>query len=150
MVPTYIIGKITYIDNNYLILENNGQGIIIYTPDIKRFKKDETRKLFISTMNSEYESTIYGFESFKELILFEDLISTNGIGPKKAMKFLDIGWKKLVNLFVDKAQDELWSITYIPTLTLTTIYNSYCNKYYAWIKNNFNDEIANKYGYWNE
>ena len=62
------------------------------------------------------------------------------------MKLLDIGWKKLINLFVDKAQDELWSIAYIPTLTLTNIYNSYCNKYYRWIKNNFNDEIDNKYG----
>lgn len=146
MIPTYIIGKITYIDNDYLILENNGQGIIIYTPDIKRFKKDETRKLFISTMNSEYESTIYGFESFKELILFEDLISLQGIGPNKAMLLLNNGWKTIANWLADNYRDKIHSITYISPRAWGDISDYYSKKYQKWVENNFDPRLNNYWG----
>ncbi|SFW05632.1 Holliday junction DNA helicase RuvA [Chlamydia abortus] len=33
----------------------------------------------------------YGFETFKELVMFEDLISLQGLGPKTAITILNEG-----------------------------------------------------------
>ena len=87
----YKIGKIINIDKDYVIFENNDIGELIYIPNSKRFKEGEIKKIFVSSIENEYSKTTYGFEDIKELILFEDLISLQGIGPKKAMLLLNNG-----------------------------------------------------------
>jgi len=87
----YKYGKIMHVNTNYLILDHNGNGELIYVPNIERFKKDEVRKVFISSIENEYTKTTYGFENFKELVLFEDLISLQGLGPKTAISILNEG-----------------------------------------------------------
>ncbi|CRH78931.1 holliday junction DNA helicase [Chlamydia trachomatis] len=64
---------------------------MIYVADIKRFNKDDLRKIFIYDVVNEYKKTTYGFENFKELIIFEDLISLQGLGPKTAISLLNLG-----------------------------------------------------------
>lgn len=92
----YKYGKIMHVNTNYLILDHNGEGELIYVPNIERFKKDEVRKIFISHIQNEYNNTTYGFDNFKELVIFEDLISLQGIGPKIAISILNEGWEKLL------------------------------------------------------
>ena len=41
----YKYGKIMHVNTNYLILDHNGNGELIYVPNIERFKKDEVRKV---------------------------------------------------------------------------------------------------------
>ena len=143
----YKIGKIINIDKDYLIFENNNIGELINVPDIKRFKEGETRKIFISSFQNEYSETTYGFEDIKELILFEDLISLQGIGPKKAMLLLNNGWKNITNLLANNEMDKIHqSITYIPPSACRNIFNYFLKKYQKWIESNFDPRINNNWG----
>ena len=145
----YKIGKIINIDKDYVIFENNDIGELINIPDVKRFKEGETRKIFISSIENEYTKTTYGFEDIKELILFEDLISLQGIGPKKAMLLLNNGWKTIANWLADNYRDKIHSITYISPRAWDTISGDYAKKYQKWIQSNFDPKLNNYSGsYW--
>ena len=146
----YKIGKIINIDKDYVIFENNGIGELINIPDVKRFKEGETRKIFISSIENEYTKTTYGFEDIKELILFEDLISLQGIGPKKAMLLLNNGWKTIANWLADNYRDKIHSITYISPRAWGDISDYYSKKYQKWVENNFDPRLNNYWGQsWN-
>ena len=142
----YKIGKIINIDKDYVIFENNDIGELINIPDVKRFKEGETRKIFISSIENEYTKTTYGFEDIKELILFEDLISLQGIGPNKAMLLLNNGWKNIANWLADNYRDKIHSITYISPRAWGDISDYYSKKYQKWIKSNFDPRLNNYWG----
>lgn len=145
----YKIGKIINITKDYVIFENNNIGELIHIPDVKRFKEGETRKIFISSIENEYSKTTYGFEDIKELILFDDLISLQGIGPKKAMLLLNNGWKTIANWLADNYRDKILSITYISPRAWDTISGDYAKKYQKWIQSNFDPKLNNYSGsYW--
>ncbi|GAA8717229.1 putative holliday junction DNA helicase RuvA [Chlamydia abortus] len=90
-MTVYKYGKIVHVNSNYLILDHNGSGELIYVPNISRFVRDDFKKIFISNIENEYMKVTYGFETFKELVMFEDLISLQGLGPKTAMTILNEG-----------------------------------------------------------
>ena len=134
----YKYGKIMHVNTNYLILDHNGTGELIYVPNIDRFKKDEVRKIFISNIENEYSKTTYGFENFKELVLFEDLISLQGVGPKTALIILNEGWEKIINLIANNAKDELSKINYVSSKVANNIVNNYQSKYQKFL-----DKLSN-------
>ncbi len=136
----YKYGKIMHVNTNYLILDHNGNGELIYVPNIERFKKDEVRKVFISTIENEYTKTTYGFENFKELVLFEDLISLQGLGPKTAISILNEGWEKIINLIADGNKDELEKINYVSSRVANNIVNNYQSKYAKFVEKLVNGE----------
>lgn len=142
----YKIGKLINIDKDYVIFENNDIGELINIPDVKRFKEGETRKIFISSIENEYTKATYGFEDIKELILFEDLISLQGIGPKKAMLLLNNGWKTIANWLADNYRDKIHSITYISPRAWGDISDYYSKKYQKWVENNFDPRLNNYWG----
>lgn len=145
----YKMGKIINIDKDYVIFENNDIGELINIPDVKRFKEGETRKIFISSIENEYTKTTYGFEDIKELILFEDLISLQGIGPKKAMLLLNNGWKTIATLLADNERYKIDLITHISPRAWDTISGDYAKKYQKWIQSNFDPKLNNYSGsYW--
>lgn len=145
----YKMGKIINIDKDYVIFENNDIGELINIPDVKRFKEGETRKIFISSIENEYTKTTYGFEDIKELILFEDLISLQGIGPKKAMLLLNDGWKTIATLLADNERYKIDLITHISPRAWDTISGDYAKKYQKWIQSNFDPKLNNYSGsYW--
>ena len=145
----YKIGKIINIDKDYVIFENNDTGELINIPDVKRFKEGETRKIFISSIENEYTKTTYGFEDIKELILFEDLISLQGIGPKKAILLLNNGWKTIATLLADNERYKIDLITHISPRAWDTISGDYAKKYQKWIQSNFDPKLNNYSGsYW--
>ena len=136
----YKIGKIINIDKDYVIFENNDIGELINIPDVKRFKEGETRKVFISSIENEYSKTTYGFETFKELVLFEDLISLQGLGPKTAISILNKGWEKIINLIADGNKDELEKINYVSSRVANNIISNYQSKYAKFVEKLVNDE----------
>ena len=136
----YKYGKIMHVNTNYLILDHNGNGELIYVPNIERFKKDEVRKIFISSIENEYTKTTYGFENFKELVLFEDLISLQGLGPKTAISILNEGWEKIINLIADSNKDELEKINYVSSRVANNIVSNYQSKYAKFVEKLVNGE----------
>lgn len=86
----YFIGKITYTDNNQVILENNGIGynIIMPTSDIMTLLPGDEAKIYTHTSVREDAFLLYGFLTKEELDFFRLLLSVNGVGPKAAVGIL--------------------------------------------------------------
>ncbi|AWX69226.1 Holliday junction branch migration protein RuvA [[Mycoplasma] anseris] len=138
----YKYGKIMHVNTNYLILDHNGEGELIYAPNIMRFKKDEVRKIFISNIENEYTKTTYGFENFKELVIFEDLISLQGLGPKTAISILNYGWENVLNWIANSNSEELNKIPYVSSKIANNIIFSFKEKYVKFFNKLNSDEVA--------
>ena len=87
----YIRGTIVEIDSNYVILDNNGIGYIIYVPNPYSYQLNKIYTIFIYTKVAEEEYTLYGFLTREEKELFLKLISVKGLGPKMSLPILSMG-----------------------------------------------------------
>ena len=87
----YIKGKVSEISSNYIVIENNNIGFMIYTALPYNFKLDETVCVYTHTYIREEVFDIYGFKTIDERNLFLKLISVKGIGPKGALSVLAKG-----------------------------------------------------------
>ncbi|MDV3198239.1 MAG: Holliday junction branch migration protein RuvA [Vigna little leaf phytoplasma] len=81
----YIKGIVMDIQNNFIILENNDIGYIIYLANTNYFDLKQKIKIFTYCHIKEEKKTLYGFLEKKELDFFHQLIKIPGIGPKNAM-----------------------------------------------------------------
>lgn len=89
----YIKGCITYIQDDRIILENQGIGYQIYTSQmvIQRLSdQKEDVKLYTYLHVREDELSLFGFPSKEELDTFQLLLSVNGVGPKAALAILSV------------------------------------------------------------
>ena len=73
----YIIGKITYIKNNSIVVDNSGIGYLVYVSNPYSFEINNEYKVFIYQHITEDENTLYGFKSIEEKDLFLKLYSKN-------------------------------------------------------------------------
>lgn len=87
----YITGKITEIGNNYIIVDNNGIGYIIYVPNPYSYGLDKSYTIYTYTCIREDEHSLYGFKERDEKDLFLKLISVKGLGPKMALPIIATG-----------------------------------------------------------
>ncbi len=97
----YKIGDVVSIGKNYVILESNYKGEIVYVPRPKDFTVDKNVKVFIYEYKYDNVSSLYGFKTFKERILFEDLLTVPGIGPKTGIQILKESIKKILGLLLN-------------------------------------------------
>lgn len=81
----YIKGIVKEIETNYIILENNNIGYLIYVTNPYSFQIDDEYKIYTYSNIKEDEYTLYGFTKKEELNLFLKLISVKGLGPKMAI-----------------------------------------------------------------
>lgn len=88
---SYIFGKITGIMSNHIVLDNNGVGYMVYTPNPYAFNEGSEYKVFIYQQVREDELALYGFKSSEEKDMFLKLISVKGLGPKMALPILATG-----------------------------------------------------------
>lgn len=86
----YIKGKITEIDNNYVIIENNGIGYMVYVANPYSYKEEEAT-IYLYHYIREDENSLYGFKSKEEKELFLKLISVKGLGCKMALPMFATG-----------------------------------------------------------
>ena len=84
----YIKGIIDGYGPNYISLENNGIGYLIYVPNPYSYHEGEEYKVFIYNHVREEENTLYGFKSETERDLFLRLINVKGVGPRLALPIL--------------------------------------------------------------
>lgn len=87
----YISGKVTEIESNYIVLDNNGIGYLIYTANPYSYEEGKEYKVFIYQYVREDENSLYGFKSRDEKDLFLKLIGVKGLGCKMALPMLASG-----------------------------------------------------------
>ena len=87
----FIKGKVSNICSNYIVLENNNIGFIIFTASPYSFKMNEEICVYTHTYVREDVFDLYGFKTIDERNLFIKLISVKGIGPKGALAILANG-----------------------------------------------------------
>ena len=87
----YIIGKITDIESNYIIVDNSGVGYKIYTASPYSFELDKEYKVYLYQHIREDENSLFGFKTKEDRNLFLKLIDVKGLGPKMALPMLATG-----------------------------------------------------------
>lgn len=88
----YIIGHITRITPEYIVLEQQGIGWQIFCPNPFAYRiKDETQQIFIHMYVREDAQQLFGFKTLDQRELFRKLIQVSGIGPKGALAILASG-----------------------------------------------------------
>ena len=88
---SYIIGKVTDINSNNIVLECNNIGYLIYVPNPFSYQIGNEYKVFVYNKIGEDEYSLYGFKTKEEYELFLKLISVKGLGAKLALPILATG-----------------------------------------------------------
>lgn len=89
----FIKGTVQYIGPEYIVVENNGMGYQISTPNPFSYTKQYGQEITIYTYTYVREDilALYGFPSREEKLLFLKLLNVSGIGPKGALAILAFG-----------------------------------------------------------
>lgn len=89
----YIKGTVDFVGPEYIVLESNGIGFQIITPNPFIYSKDFGTELRVYTYHYVREDlmALYGFASREEKTLFTKLLNVSGIGPKGALAILASG-----------------------------------------------------------
>ncbi|CAL58921.1 Holliday junction ATP-dependent DNA helicase RuvA [Mycoplasmopsis agalactiae] len=109
----YRIGEIIHKHNSNIIFESQGIGYSLILPDPERVEIKQKCKLYLFEIKNEYQYATYAFKDFKERLLFVDLISLNGIGPRAAFNILNFGFEKVVALIAEGNAEALIEIPYL-------------------------------------
>jgi Holliday junction DNA helicase RuvA len=91
MMIDYIIGKISYIGEDFFLLEIQGMGYRINTSSntLSQLIKGEDRQhVFTDLIVREDSMSLYGFVSEDEMKMFKLLLTVSKIGPKVACGIL--------------------------------------------------------------
>lgn len=86
----YIIGMVTEVAEDNIIVENGQIGFNIRVPYGYAFQVGTEVKIYTYTYVKEDAFQLYGFEAKDELALFKKLITVSGIGPKGALAILSV------------------------------------------------------------
>lgn len=87
----YMKGYIKDIESDYVVLDNNGIGYLIYTASPYSFEIDKEYTVYLYQYVREDEIALYGFKTAEEKKLFLRLISVKGLGCKMALPMLATG-----------------------------------------------------------
>ena len=87
----YMLGKITEIESNSIVLEVSGIGYQIFTPNPYSFDFNTEYKVYLYQYIREDENSLYGFKTKEEKEMFLKLIGVKGLGPKMALPILATG-----------------------------------------------------------
>ena len=88
----YLKGQVTRITPEYIVLEQQGVGWLLYTPNPYAFRTSASeQQIYVSLQVREDAQNLYGFHSLEQRELFKKLIQVSGIGPKGALAILASG-----------------------------------------------------------
>lgn len=83
-----LIGKVSDVFSDYSIVEVNGVGYKV--EGITEFLEGEEVSIYTYTHVREQELRLFGFRTKQELVLFEKLLDVQGVGPKIAIKIINL------------------------------------------------------------
>lgn len=133
----YIIGKVTYINKNYIYLESNYVGLKIFVKQdekavLNKVMKFYTTEITVETSKGQSFKQLYGFLNFTDFILFNKLITLPSIGPKTAINILSNNSELLISCIINK---DLIALEKLPGITercakiiISNLAEDYCNK----------------------
>ena len=84
----YIKGIISEIKPSYIVLDHDGIGYLILSPNPYSYQINSEVKVYLYQHVREDIIALYGFHTNEARDLFIRLISVSGIGPKSAMSLL--------------------------------------------------------------
>ena len=84
----YLSGNIKKQIANYIVIDVNGVGYKVFTPNPYYFKETNNVTVFVYNHVREEENSLYGFKTEDERDLFLRLIDVKGLGPKMAITIL--------------------------------------------------------------
>jgi Holliday junction DNA helicase RuvA len=89
----FIKGTVEFVGPEYIVIENNGIGYQISTPNPFIYSSKMNTNVTVYTYHYVLEDlmALYGFESREEKKLFTKLLNVSGIGPKGALAILASG-----------------------------------------------------------
>lgn len=99
----YIKGEIVKQESNYIVLDNNNIGYLIYVPNPYSYDLNREYTVYVYQYVREDEQTLYGFKTFEEKEMFLKLINVKGLGCKMALPMLATG---SINGIVDAIERE--------------------------------------------
>ena len=87
---SFLKGIVASIGENFIILETNEVGFMIYMPTSSLLRLNEGMAVTVHTHMSvsENDISLYGFLSREENNMFKKLITVSGIGPRAALSIL--------------------------------------------------------------
>ncbi len=88
---SYIKGKIVDVESNYVVIDNNDIGYLVYTANPYSFALNSEVIIYLYQNVREDELTLYGFKSKEEKNMFLKLIEVKGLGCKMALPMLANG-----------------------------------------------------------
>lgn len=86
----YLIGTVTDVSDDNIVVENNRIGFNVRVPNGYGFKIGAEVQVYTYTYVKEDAFWLYGFDTKDQLELFQKLITVNGIGPKGALAILSV------------------------------------------------------------
>ncbi|WP_432202035.1 Holliday junction branch migration protein RuvA [Staphylococcus warneri] len=103
----YIKGKLTQLFPTHVVVDVNGVGYEIQTPNSYRFQKylDKEVQIFTSLIVREDAQLLYGFIHEEEKDMFLSLIKVTGIGPKSALAILATSTPNEVKQAIENEND---------------------------------------------
>jgi Holliday junction DNA helicase RuvA len=105
----YIKGIATEISPKKIVIENNGIGYEIITPNPYHFNSGQSYRIETYYHVREDAITLFGFESSEAKSLFVSLLSVKGIGPKSALAILATGYPKDIVNAIDNGDSKFLS-----------------------------------------
>ncbi|GEL15829.1 Holliday junction branch migration protein RuvA [Pediococcus cellicola] len=86
----YLIGYVTQITPEFLVLEVNGVGYKLFVANPYRYEIDDKKqiKIYVHEAVSDSGISLYGLFDGEDKELFEKLLLVKGIGPKSALAIL--------------------------------------------------------------
>ena len=88
---SYLNGTVVEVESNYITIDVQGIGYMIYTSNPYLFEPGKIYKVYIYQLVKEDEQSLYGFKSLEDKELFLRLISVKGLGCKMALPMLASG-----------------------------------------------------------
>ncbi len=85
-----LTGEVSYIDSDYLIVDVNGVGYLVYctTELLSRFSTGKAAQFWIEMEVKQEQILLFGFTSIEEKRWFRILQSVQGVGAKVALSIL--------------------------------------------------------------
>jgi holliday junction DNA helicase RuvA len=89
----FVKGTVDFVGPEYIVIENNGIGYQISTPNPFIYASKMNTNVTVYTYHYVREDlmALYGFETREEKKLFTKLLNVSGIGPKGALAILASG-----------------------------------------------------------
>lgn len=84
----YIVGTVTMIERDVIVVEVNNIGYEIFVSKFEQFKLGKEHKVFVYNHIREDANVLFGFSTIAELNFYTKLITVKGIGPKTGLNLM--------------------------------------------------------------